>query len=179
MKKTKCCGKCRQNKELYAFSKDKARTDGLQCWCKSCRKACEQSPARKSARKKYWQSEKGKATLKKHAQSPIGKATRKGWLCSTLTGYLYNRWCNLKNRCNSLSNNDYPRYGGAGVKLLFKSFKEFFHHVTVDLGYDSIAKLKGLDIHRINNGHYEKGHIEFLSKKEHGIRHREINRKVA
>ena len=35
---TKKCPKCRRELPLSEFSKNKSRTDGLQCWCKSCRK---------------------------------------------------------------------------------------------------------------------------------------------
>ncbi|KKN03457.1 hypothetical protein LCGC14_1107430 [marine sediment metagenome] len=35
---TKCCRKCGETKSLSAFSKDKNRKDGYNCWCKDCRK---------------------------------------------------------------------------------------------------------------------------------------------
>ena len=32
----KKCTKCKQEKELSSFTKDKSRKEGLQCWCRSC-----------------------------------------------------------------------------------------------------------------------------------------------
>ena len=35
---------------------------------------------------------------------------------------------------------------------------------------------RGLKVHRIdNNRHYEPGNIEFLTQKEHNLRHRALN----
>ena len=34
---TKVCTKCRRELPLSEFTKHKSRSDGLQCWCKSCR----------------------------------------------------------------------------------------------------------------------------------------------
>lgn len=33
----KICTKCKENKDLDKFSKDKRRKDGFECWCKDCK----------------------------------------------------------------------------------------------------------------------------------------------
>ena len=38
MENTKICTKCGRELPLSEFNKDKSRKDGLQCWCKSCKK---------------------------------------------------------------------------------------------------------------------------------------------
>ncbi len=96
---------------------------------------------------------------------------------NTLHGYLYSRWNGINSRCNNSNVRAYPRYGGAGVKNLFKTFDDFFNHVTLDLGLTSVETLKELVIHRISNGNYEVGEVEFISTELHGLRHRELNRR--
>ena len=63
----KTCPKCRTEKKLSEFYRDKYRKDGLCCCCKACMMKYQQSEAGKEARKKNWQSEAGKATHKKAA----------------------------------------------------------------------------------------------------------------
>ena len=95
----------------------------------------------------------------------------------TFRSRLYSVWSGINSRCNNPKLWCFKYYGGKGVKNLFTSFEDFFIHVTVDMGYDSIEKLEKLQIHRINNnGHYEPGNIVFLTRKEHGAAHHEINR---
>ena len=49
--KTKKCTKCRRELPLSEFTKNKSRSDGLQCWCKSCRNELNKSrPARQPRR---------------------------------------------------------------------------------------------------------------------------------
>lgn len=53
--KTKLCSKCKQEKELFCFSKDKHQKNGLQCRCKDC--------SAEAARKSYYKN-KDKALIK-------------------------------------------------------------------------------------------------------------------
>ncbi len=49
--KTKVCTKCGRELPLSEFDKDKTRVDGLQYWCKSCRKERNKTrPARQPGR---------------------------------------------------------------------------------------------------------------------------------
>lgn len=85
----------------------------------------------------------------------------------TINGCLRQKFIGMKTRCNNLNNQDYKRYGGRGIKVLFKDANEFVNYVINDLQIDP----RGLSIHRIdNNGHYEPGNIEFLTAVEHGRR---------
>jgi len=48
---TKKCTKCRRELPLSEFTKHKSRSDGLQCWCKSCRSELNKTrPARQPRR---------------------------------------------------------------------------------------------------------------------------------
>ncbi|KKK51461.1 hypothetical protein LCGC14_3114730 [marine sediment metagenome] len=73
----------------------------------------------------------------------------------------------MNQRCSDPKAHNYNRYGGRGIKCLFKSLDTFRDYVMNGSGYDTIEKLKGLQIDRIdNNGHYEKGNIRFVTAKE-------------
>lgn len=69
---SKRCPKCKLPKLLSEFSKHRSTKDGLECWCKSCRKAYEQA---------YQQTEKGKAVNHKanakYRQTSKGKAAQR------------------------------------------------------------------------------------------------------
>ncbi|KKN59416.1 hypothetical protein LCGC14_0542510 [marine sediment metagenome] len=90
---------------------------------------------------------------------------------ATLHYYLHNRWRAMVHRCMNPKNQDYNRYGGAGIQCLF-TFESFFTHVTEDLGFISVEMLVGLDIHRINDGDYCVGGIDFLTHTEHMALHK-------
>ena len=52
----KTCSKCKQNKQLSEFHKNRCRNDGLQDYCKSCDKFYHSN---------YYQTKQGKATRKR------------------------------------------------------------------------------------------------------------------
>lgn len=147
---------------------------------KQTRRAYDQSDKSKTIHKKYRQSEKGKQIIaqrdKEYRQSDRGKQVLKEGQAKYhrgIKGFLHRLFNNINQRCNNPGATGYRYWGGRGIRCLFKSFDEFFYYVTIDLGYDSVEKLKGLHIHRIeNNGHYEPDNIEFLTSKEHKARHR-------
>lgn len=89
----------------------------------------------------------------------------------TIKGYLVTVFHHLKMRCGDLTYHAYHRYGGRGIKCLFRSSIEFVDYVINELKIDP----RELEIHRIdNNGHYKLGNIEFLTPKEHGLKHRKV-----
>ena len=47
---TKKCPKCRRELPLSEFTKNKSRSDGRQCWCKSCRSKLNKTRVRKPER---------------------------------------------------------------------------------------------------------------------------------
>ena len=82
----KVCTKCKQNKELIEFNKDRSKKDGLSSWCKICRhistdKWAKTSTGKISTRlsgKKCYQTIQGKANKiaykRKRSKTPEGKA---------------------------------------------------------------------------------------------------------
>ena len=83
----KYCPKCKAEKELSEFHKDRSREDGLKPWCKECRREYWQTDAQKETRhktsRKYRQTDAGKAvdrkSSQKYQQTEAGKETqRKG-----------------------------------------------------------------------------------------------------
>jgi hypothetical protein len=63
-------------------------------------------------------------------------------------------------RCNNPKNKDYKYYGGRGIKVLFKDFKEFFAEIGSKPGTE-------YTVERINNdGNYEPGNIKWATRLE-------------
>ena len=134
--KTKFCIKCKQQKFLKNFHKCKSGKDGLQSYCKKCKSVWKTSLTGKES----------------------GRKSR-----TTLKSYLHQVFRDITHRCNSPKYHAYHRYGGRGIKCLFKSSDEFVDYV--------ISKLKinprGLTIDRINNdGDYKPENIRFVTHKE-------------
>jgi hypothetical protein len=105
-------------------------------------------------------SNAGKTYYEKHKDRVFKKiyARRK-----TLVGYLRRLFQVIKYRCNSPNDSKYRWYGGKGVELRFKNSQEFVDYVVNELRVDP----RGLTIDRIdNNGHYEKGNIQFITAAE-------------
>jgi len=135
------------------------------------------SPAGKTSQKKYRDKPASKAAQsvygKTHNQLPAIREARKKSMkkyLKALCGYLHHRWNTVKQRCENPNNIGYSKYGGVGVKCLF-TFDAFYNHVVNDLGLNTVAKLKGKQIHRINNKNYRRGDIEFLTPKQHRQKH--------
>lgn len=136
----KHCPKCKQDKLLSEFSKDRTTKDGLQGWCKSCRADYQRTPAGKAAQ---------------------GRAIKKRY--STVRGHLQSIFSGMKQRCTDPENKDYKRYGSRGIKVLFTSSEEFIDYVENVLKVDP----RGLTIDRIDNsGNYERGNIRFVTNLE-------------
>ena len=90
----------------------------------------------------------------------------------TINGFLRNTYNNIKKRCNNSKNQRHIVYTEKGIRNNFESFGEFRSYIINTLQIDP----RGLEIHRVdNNGHYESGNIEFLTPKEHGLRHKVLN----
>jgi hypothetical protein len=68
MPRTKRCTKCESEWHHHMFYKDSSKRDGLDSWCKRCRKEYRHSDSGKranaKARKKYHESDKYKETVK-------------------------------------------------------------------------------------------------------------------
>jgi len=74
-----------------------------------------------------------------------------------------------RSRCNNPKDNNYPRYGGRGIRFNFISFEQFYK----ELGPK--PKRKSLD--RIDNdGNYEPGNCRWATAKEQRANQRKQNR---
>lgn len=73
---------------------------------------------------------------------------------------LYQIWVDMKRRCEQSHRADYPRYGGRGIKCLYKSYYEFVADVGPRPSPD-------YSVDRINNNwHYEPGNCRWATRKE-------------
>ena len=145
----KYCSSCKKQKPLITFNKKSASKDGLQAQCKSCQN---------NYAKNYQQIHKIKiARYQKEYQEKYKQ---------TFIGYLHRCFSDIKQRCENLKHSRYKDWGGRGIRCLFGSANDFINYIIVDLGYDTLEKIKGLYLDRIdNNGHYEIGNIRFVTPK--------------
>ena len=71
----------------------------------------------------------------------------------------YKTWRSIINRCTNTKIKEYKNYGGRGIKVLWKSFEDFY----ADMG----DRPPNSWIERINNnGNYEKNNCKWVSPKE-------------
>lgn len=74
---------------------------------------------------------------------------------------IHNIWVGMNLRCNYKSSAHYNRYGGRGIKNLFKDFETFYKWAFSN-GYK-----EGLSIDRIDNdGNYEPSNCQFITSEE-------------
>jgi len=71
------CSRCKIKKHIKEFTKDKYTKDGLDCWCKKCKKEWQSSKKGKKAMNRYNRSLKGKKTAKKYYYSVKGQKTKR------------------------------------------------------------------------------------------------------
>lgn len=97
MKTKKCTGKnCLQlEKPISEFGKDKARTDGLKCWCKICVNEYQKEYRDKNKKK-------AKKYQKEHHKNFPWK-----WVLR-----------DIKQRCENPNHKFYKNYGGRGIQAL-------------------------------------------------------------
>lgn len=75
----KTCGRCKIEKTIDCFTKDKYNKDGLDYWCKECKKEYQSSKRGKKAMNRYNSSLKGKKTAKKYYYSNKGQKRHKNY----------------------------------------------------------------------------------------------------
>ncbi len=145
----KICTRCEELKPLIEFGRDKKSKDELQPWCRSCKKEFDREYYFRNAEK-----------VKVRRKSYVG----------TVEGYLNQTFHGMTQRCSKQK-----CYLSKGVKNKFVSSVEFFCYVVNILKVDP----RGKEIHRKDNdGHYEPGNIEFLSKDGHRKLHWATSRRV-
>ena len=72
-----------------------------------------------------------------------------------------------RSRCTNPHRADYERYGGKGIKFLFKDFWDFYHHIG--------DRPEGMTLDRIDtNGHYEHGNVKWSTPREQSSNRRNV-----
>ncbi len=85
----------------------------------------------------------------------------------------YHAYKSAFHRCVRKESQDYPRYGGRGIKFLFASFEQFMR----ELG-PKPSRVHSLD--RINNnGNYELGNVRWATRSQQSRNRRKPHRKAA
>lgn len=137
----KLCPKCKIIKPLSKFGKNRAKKDGLACYCRKC--------AAQWKRGEY-------------ARDPGKYRRRKREYRRTIKGHLKQVFNNMRRRCENPLDNMFKFYGARGIENRFQSLDSFRDYVIDYLEIDP----RGLQIDRIDNdGHYEAGNIRFVTCK--------------
>ncbi len=177
----KLCICCRIWQPLNKFYKDRIVKGGLTHQCKTCIKTrvriYQQSNQGKIAKrgKKYRQAHKVEIAQrdKKYQQThkiEIAECSKK--YRQTLKGYLSHVFDGIIRRCQNPKNDNYENYGGRGIEVQCTP-EEFYHHITVTLGYDTLKKLKGLEIDRIDtNDHYKISNLRIVTSGQNSMNSR-------
>ncbi len=164
----KRCSKCKKRKSLSEFDKEKRVKSGLQTQCKGCYK--EYNQTHKVELTEYWKKYYKVNKIRIDKRNKKYRQTHKTQIAAigreyqrTLIGYIRHLFHQMKQRCNNPKIKCYGRYGGRGIKCLFKSSQEFVDYVINELKIDP----RGLQVDRIDNdGNYEPGNIRFVTAKE-------------
>jgi hypothetical protein len=80
----------------------------------------------------------------------------------------YDAFLGARNRCNTPSTTSYERYGGRGIKFLYKDFQEFFTDLGAKPSYEKHKN--GMPLYSLDrkntNGNYEKGNCRWATFEE-------------
>jgi hypothetical protein len=81
--------------------------------------------------------------------------------------YLYQLWCNIKQRCLNVNDEHYPRYGARGIRICDEwrdSPEAFASYILAELGH---RPTPSHSIDRIeNNGNYEPGNLRWATRSQ-------------
>jgi len=112
---------------------------------------------------------KHKQYQKKYKRKNKKKLTKQGWLYHKNKDFgLYQKWLDMKRRCNSPTYKGYEHYGGRGIKILWKSYGEFFYDMFVSfLAHKTEYGHKETTLDRINtNENYYKNNCRWATHRE-------------
>jgi hypothetical protein len=147
---TKICSKCKQEKTISKFDKDRHSSLGIRSDCKTCRSKTKKELYIKNKDKILKNRKIYRDKNKKH----INKKTRMKRKEIPWRFTLYE----IKKRCNNSNNVRYYRYGGRGIKCLIteEELKELWFR-------DKAYNMKKPSIDRINNdGNYEYNNCQYI-----------------
>jgi hypothetical protein len=74
----------------------------------------------------------------------------------------YKSYISAKQRCNNPNTWNYASYGGRGIEFKFNSFEEWFAELGPRPEPKHLYSVNRID----NDGHYEKGNVEWATSKE-------------
>lgn len=144
------CSKCKEEKELSEFSKDKQKTDGYCSSCKDCNGLYYIINREIIIKQKIEYNknniQKNKKRIKKYYNNNPWKRV----------------YINIKSRCNNQNTTEYKDYGGRGIKCLITEEeikKLWFECCAWRLEKPSIDR-------KDNNGHYKYGNCQFIELEE-------------
>ena len=135
----KVCTKCKEEKKLTEFDKDKDKKDGLTYRCKSCRKKYRQ--ANKEYFKEYYQANKekvkeyrqaNKERVKEYYQANkerINEITKKYKRNRIKTDPLFKMCCNLRTRTSQAFKSKYWKKNNTTKDLLGCTFEVAKQHI--------------------------------------------------
>ncbi len=101
----------------------------------------------------------GKGKWRRGAPS-VGQALGHGECINGRRSPEYNSYMLARSCCCNPKNPKYPSYGERGIEFRFKSFEDFLSAV-------GRRPSEGYTVNRIdNNGHYERGNVEWATRKK-------------
>jgi hypothetical protein len=78
---------------------------------------------------------------------------------------VYDCWWNLVSRCTNINDDQYPEYGGRGIKVhpeWLSSFESFYKYVG--------DRPSGMSLDRIDNdGNYEPGNVRWATRSQQSV----------
>jgi len=161
MKETKICTKCKIEKSLSEFYKDKQKKDGLTSICKICHKKYYKDNFNSISDYKKLYHTKNLLKINNHNKNYYKEYPWKKVFAS------------IKYRCNNSNCKQHKNYGGRGIKCLITAdeLKKLWFR-------DKAYLMKKPSIDRINNdGHYEYDNCRFIEHTQNILKSNQIRKR--
>jgi len=161
----KICGKCKEEKDLKEFYKDKTKKDGLYNSCKVCVSIYQGNNKEKIAKrmKDYRKNNKEKFIKYEKEYWKNNKEKKGKYNKEYLARFPWKRTLHeIKQRCGNPKHIGYHRYGGRGIKCLITSeeLKQIWFR-------DKAYEMKKPSIDRIDNdGNYNLENCRYIELSE-------------